>query len=135
MNTKTDYKCKFEFSCVFIVILLIGLVASWSRNTKLESEMRRLESSITSIESQSYDDGYDSGINGGYHDGYHEGYDDGLSVGDSSGYETGYDDGYLYGYAFGIKAGINHADEDMDPFTLEFLLALTESESHWRPID
>lgn len=114
MNTKTDYKCKFEFSCVFIVILLIGLVASWSRNTKLESEMRRLESSITSIESQSYDDGYDSGINGGYHDGYsdgyNDGYDDGFDSGISSGYNDGYSDGCNDGYNIGYEDGISDCD-------------------------
>ena len=132
MNSdRTEYQWKFEFTCVLIVVLLIATAFLGMNNSKLKSEIHNLEASMSGLESQAYDEGYDSG----YNKGYNIGYDDGLIDGEPNGYDEGYDNGYLYGYAFGIRDGINNADEDMDPYTLEFLLVLTKAQERWKPID
>jgi len=128
-NCKSDYQWKFEYSCVAIVFLIVGLLFSWTQCNKAESRADELERQIESIESEYYDRGYADGRR----DGYDIGYDEGRSDGSQKYYGDGYDDGYLYGYAFGMKDSISGAIKDMDSFTKQFLLELADEENRGKP--
>lgn len=103
-SNKTDYQWKFEFSCVLIVFLIIGLLFSWTKNSKLSHQVEDLTTEIATLQYEysqseiSEDDIYDSG----YSDGEHEGYINGLSDGFSKGQLVGI---YLYRYD-GLLLGI-----------------------------
>ena len=128
-SDKSEYQWKFEYACVAIVFLLIGLILTRMEVNKAEDRAEQLEREIESVQSEYYDLGFSDGSDKGYI----KGYDDGMADYENDGYSEGYEKGYLYGYAFGIKDAGNGALKEMDPFTKNFLLELADEKYRGKP--
>lgn len=102
-------------SVMIIILLILALIGSYTKVSKLKKEVANLNSLVEELSddyenlddhmdsyvdehSDDYEFGYDEGYEAGYDEGYSSGKEIGYDGGSEEGYELGYGDGYDQGY-------------------------------------